>query len=441
MRSREVRTSEPTRVVVCGAGFGGLWAARKFAGEPGVEVLLLDRNNYHTFYPLLYQVAAAELGPTDIAYPVRSILRSAPNVHFRMAEVCALDLERRVLTTSLGQEVGYEQLILSLGSVPNFFGVEGAAEHAFTLREMDHAIPLRHHILSRFETAVYEAHPERRRRLLTFVIVGGGPTGVEYAGALAELIHGPLLRDYPMIHADEVEVILVEALDGLLTGMDEELGTYARDRLESRRVEVRTGAMATRVGPDRIELKGGECIATETVVWTAGVKGDARVQSWGLPMARADRVEVTPGLHLPDHPEVFVVGDLCWFEQDGEPLPQVAPVAMQQGEYAAETVLARRNGGRVAPFRYDDPGMLAVIGRNAAVAELWGRTFTGFVAWILWLVIHVAKLVGFRNRILVMVNWAWNYINYEQAVRLILPFRPGRGVDTEVEKLDETPSP
>ncbi|MGD2067388.1 MAG: NAD(P)/FAD-dependent oxidoreductase [Gemmatimonadota bacterium] len=424
------------RVVVCGAGFGGLWAARRLMGEP-VEVTLLDRNNYHTFYPLLYQVAAAELGPTDIAYPVRSILRTSRNVHFRMADVRGLDLGERAVITDL-ERIPYDHLVLALGSVPNDFGVEGVAEHAFFLREMDQAIPLRHHILSRFESAVYERREARRRRMLTFAIVGGGPTGVEFAGALAELIHGPLLKDYPTIDPEEVRVVLLEAMDRVLLAMPEELGAYAAERLRSRRVRVRTGAVATRVTAEAIHFEDGEPLGTETVVWTAGVQGPAYLEEWGLSPGRGSRVRVDPNLGLPGHPEVRVIGDMALTDED-DPLPQVAPVAVQQGEHAAENILRDVRGEEPRPFRYQDPGMLAVIGRNAAVADFGKRTFTGFPAWILWLSIHVAKLIGFRNRLLVLVNWAWNYISYERAVRLILPSEPEERVEKDVPK-PATPS-
>lgn len=407
------------RVVVAGAGFGGLWAARALAGED-VDVLLLDRHNYHTFLPLLYQVAAAELGPTDIAYPVRAILRRTPNVRFRMAEVRSVDLDGRTVETEL-ERIPYDHLILALGSVPAYFGVEGAESHAFPLREMGDAIPLRHHILSCFEDAAHEQDAARRRRLLTFTIVGGGPTGVEYAGALAELIHGPLLRDYPMLGPGEVEVVLLEALDGLLVGMPDKLGRYAAERLARRRVTVRTGVRVTRIAEDAVHLADGSTIPTETVVWTAGVKGDPRVPSWGMEVGKGGRVVVTPALHLPDRSEVYVIGDLAYLEEDGVPLPQVAQVAMQQGRLAAENVLRSVKGRAPSEFRYRDYGMLAVVGRYAAVAHVAGRAFRGLTAWVLWLAIHITWLIGFRNRMLVLVNWAWNYLSFRRAVRLILP--------------------
>jgi len=271
------------RVVVVGAGFAGLWAARKLAKE-AVEVTVVDRNNFHTFYPLLYQVAAAELVPTDIAFPIRAIFREAENVEVRLAEVTELDPAGRRVHLGDGTALPYDALVLGLGSEPHWFGTTGAEEHAFPLRHMDQAMPLRHHILTRFEEAVGETDPERRRRLLTFAVVGGGPTGVEFSGALAELIHGPLLKDFPRIYPDEVSVVLVEALDGLLQGMDPELGRYAVERLERRHVEVRLGVAVEEVRPDAVILADGSRLATETVVWTAGVRGTPKAEAWGLPL-------------------------------------------------------------------------------------------------------------------------------------------------------------
>ncbi len=416
--------SYPTRVprvAIVGAGFAGLWAAQGLASRHDLDVTLLDKNNYHTFYPLLYQVAAAELGPTEIASPVRSILRDAGCVRFRMAEVTGVDKERRILETSSG-DVPYDVLVLALGSVPAFFGVPGAEEHAFRLRIMDDALPLRRAILSRFEKATFEPDPKQREQLLTFVIVGGGPTGVEYAGALAELVHGPILKDYPNIPPDEISIVLVEAIDRVLPAMKPRLSRYALERLERRRVEVRLNTMVTEIRADGVDFKDGTSIASETVVWTAGIQGDPVVGQWGFEVGGAGRVEVDPTLQVPGHPEIFVAGDLAAArDEDGELLPQVAPVAVQQGEYLSDAVRSFLAEDEIPPFRYKDPGMLAVVGRSHAVAQVFGGAFTGFFAWILWALIHVAKLVGFRNRVLVLVNWAWNYIFYKRAVRLILP--------------------
>jgi len=422
---RDERSPEHARVVVVGAGFGGLWATRRLA-KRDIDVLLLDRNNYHTFFPLLYQVAAAEIGPTGIAHPVRASLRGT-SARFHMADVTWVDLKRRRVHTP-GGPIGYDALILALGSVPRFFGVEGAEEHAYRLRTMDDAVPLRHHLLGCFERAERLA-PAERVALLTFVIVGGGPTGVEYAGALAELFYGPLHRDFPNLPEREPRIVLLEAADRLLLGMDPELSAYALKRLRDRGVDVRLNTAVESIGPDRATLEGGGVLASETVVWTAGIGGPPGPESWGLPLGPAGRVRVLPTLNLEDHPEVFVVGDMAYVEDpDGQAYPQVAQVAMQQGELAADNALQvlATEPERAEAFRYNDLGMLAVIGRGAAVAEIGKRRFTGFFAWVVWLVIHITKLIGARNRALVLVNWAWNYLTFRRAARPILPGRPAR---------------
>lgn len=419
------------RVVIVGAGFAGLWTERGLR-RTECDVTLVDRHNFHTFFPLLYQVAAAELGPIDIAYPIRAVLRGS-NADFQLGEVRAVDLEARRIRTD-GGELDYDVLVLAMGSVPAFFGVDGADEHAFPLRDMTHAIPLRRHILLRYEAAAVEPDPERRRALLTFVIVGGGPTGVEYAGALAELVHGPLVRDYPSIDDDEARIVLLEGGERVLSTMDDSLSNYALARLRTRRVDVRLNTMVTRIRADGVDLAEGGPIPAHTVVWTAGIQGDPRVAEWGLPIARGGRVAVEPTLQVVGHPEVFVAGDLAGVTgDDGRLLPQVAPVAVQEGRHLGTAITAFLRGEPVPDFHYEDPGMLAVIGRKHAVADIFGRRFTGFFAWILWALVHVAKLVGFRNRALVLVNWAWNYIFFERAVRLILP--------TEADAVEAEPVP
>lgn len=419
MQSAEISGWAEARIVIVGAGFGGLWAAKRFVACR-LAVTLLDKNNYHTFFLLLYQVAAAELSPSEIAYPIRGVFRNEPLVEFRRAEVRDVDLGAHIVNID-GSRLAYDYLVIALGSVPNFFGVEGAARHSFPLRTMDDAIPLRYHILTCFERAAQAADAELRKSLLRFTIVGGGATGVEYAGALAELIYGPLLQDYGNISPEDVQVSLLEAGERLLPGMPERLQAYARVRLEARRVTVRTGCRVEFVGPNRIVTGDDGELATHTVVWSAGVQGDPTVSRWGLPVGPAGRVPVGPTLQLPDHPEVFVVGDLAYLESDEGELPLVAQVALQQGSAAADNVMRMIRGEPPVPFTYRDLGMMAVVGRNAAVAQIWGGTFTGFGAWILWLVIHVSNLIGFRNRALVLVNWAWNYVFYRRAVRLILP--------------------
>lgn len=407
------------RVVVVGAGFAGLWVARELGRGP-VDVVLVDRQNYHTFAPLLYQVATAALEPEEIAYPVRSIVRRLPRAKFLMADVQAIDVEARRVTGD-GVVLPYDYLVLGTGSVSHFFGVPGAQEHALPLKSLDDAVRLRNHILWCFERADRESDAARRRRLLTFAVIGGGPTGVEFAGALVELLRGPVIKDYPAIGAREVRVVLLEAMDHLLPGLPASLGAYALARLRAMGVETRLRAQVTNVTSDLVEVRGSEPVPTETVVWTAGVDGDPRAASWRLPIGRRGRVGVLPTLQTPDREEVYVVGDLAYVTEGGRPLPMVAPVAIQQARWAARNILRQVAGKPPLPFRYKDPGMLATVGRGAAVADIWGRQVTGFPAWVLWLGVHLVNLIGFRNRLLVLVNWAWDYLFYERAVRLILP--------------------
>jgi NADH dehydrogenase len=408
-----------SRVVIVGAGFGGLWAARALARSP-VDVLLVDRNNYHVFLPLLYQVAAAELEPEEIAYPIRSILRRLPNVRFALAEVKKVDLDGRVVE-SADMAIPYDFLILSVGSTTHFFGVPGAAEHAFPLKDMDQAIALRNHLLCCFERAAHESDADRRQQILTFVIVGGGPTGVEFAGALAELIHRPLVRDYPNLDFCQVRVVLVEAKDSVLPDLPQRLRAYASARLRRMGIEVRVRAVVSQVARDSVRLKDGSTIRTETLIWTAGVRGVPQAQAWGLATARNGRAVSLPTLQVPDHPEAYVIGDLAHREESGRALPMIAPVAIQQGVAAAQNIARQLAGHGPVAFHYRDPGLMVTIGRNAAVACVRGRCFTGFSAWLLWLSVHIYKLIGFRNRLLVLINWAWDYFLYERAVRLILP--------------------
>lgn len=406
------------RVVVVGAGFGGLWAARTLAFEP-VEVLLVDRRNHHTFFPLLYQVAAAEIEPEAIAFPIRGLLRRFPNIGFEMTEVRAINVEARRLETD-GPPIPYDFLILAPGSVEHTFGVSGVAEHAFFLKNLDQAIALRNHILASFERAAREPDPFQRRQMLTFTIIGGGPTGVEFAGALAELIARPLRRDFPTLDFQEVRVILLEAMEGLLPGLPGSLRAYAAARLRRLGVDVRLMAIVEAVEPGRVRLRDGAFIETGTVVWTAGVRGNPLGEALGLPVGPGGRVQVAPTLQVPGHPEIYIVGDLALPEGAGK-LPMVAPVAIQQGTWAARNILRVLRGRPPEPFRYRDPGTLVTLGRNAAVAHVFGRAFTGFPAWLLWLGVHLVRLIGMRNRLVVLSSWAWDYLFYERVVRLILP--------------------
>jgi NADH dehydrogenase len=418
---KEQREPRPN-VVVLGAGFGGLWAAKTLADGP-VNVTLIDRHNYHTFFPLLYQVGAAELEPEDIAQPLRKIFWKWPNVHFHLGEVREVDLATKVVRIP-EHEFHYDYLVIALGSRPNFYGIPGAAEHAFTLKSLEQGVALRDQILTCFERAAGEADPRLRQAWLTFTIVGGGPTGVEFAGALMELIRGALSKDFPELDLSRVRILLLEAADHLLDGMPGELSDYAMKRLEKMGVEVQLKSPLVKVTPQEVFLKDGTRIATSTVIWTAGVRGDLPSDPWGLATNRRNQVEVLPTLQVPDHPEVYITGDLTGIQQDGRPLPMVAQVGIQTGTAAGRNILRQLAGKPLLPFRYRDKGTLDVIGRNAAVAYIWRRAFRGFPAWLIWVGVHIFNLIGLRNRLLVLIDWAWDYLFCEHGVRLIVPSQP-----------------
>lgn len=407
------------RLVIIGAGFGGLWAAKMFKGMP-IDVCLIDRNNYHSFFPLLYQVAAAELEPEDIVYPVRSILHKYPNISFILGEVIGIDPERRLVRTH-EQDISYDYLIISAGSQPRYFGIPGAVEHAYPLRTLDDAIRLRNHILCRFEAAEVESDPVIRQKILTFTIVGGGPTGVEFAGALAELVRMPMARDYPDLVSKSVHILLVEATDRLFSGMPMRLHEFTMKRFRRMGIEVRLSSTVSQITSHSVVLKDGTEIPTETVVWVAGVQGVNLPEDWAFPTLPNGQVAVLPTLQVPDHPEIYVIGDMAHIEQDGHPLLLVATVAIQEGEWAARNVLRQIGSLPPQPFKFHDPGLLAVTGRNAAVVRIGRLTITGFPAWIIWVTVHLYRLIGFRNRLVVFINWAWDYIFFDRVVRLILP--------------------
>jgi NADH dehydrogenase len=408
--------ARPT-VVVVGAGFGGLRAVRALRRAP-VDVVLLDRHNFHLFQPLLYQVATAGLEPEQIARPVRTILRRQRHFEFRMGEMTGLDLgDRRVLTND--GAIPYDYLILAVGGETNYFGLEAVQRHGFGLKDVAEAVAIRNQVLGCFERAMLEPDPGRRRALLTFVVVGGGPTGVEMAGALSELIRLVLVKDYQRLNINDVRVLLLEAADRLLQAMPPRLSTAAADTLRRKQVEVRLGALVHDYDGQRVTLAGGEVIAARTLVWAAGAQAASLTTRLGLPTARQGRVVVEPTLQVPGHPALYVIGDAAYAEADGQPVPMMAPVAVQMAETAAANIGRRLRGEAPVPFRYRDPGALATIGRNAAVAYIHGVAFTGFLAWVVWLTVHLVQLIGFRNKLFVLLNWAWDYFFYERASRLI----------------------
>ena len=411
--------SKKPKVVIIGAGFGGLWAARALANKP-VDVLVIDRNNYHTFLALLYQVAAAELEAEDIAYPVRSVFWNTPNIDFVLAHARRIDLQNRTIQTD-SETVSYDYLILATGSITHSFGVQGVDDHAFFLKTLEEAVALKNHIICCFEAAARETDEARKRSLLTFVIVGGGATGVEYAGALTELIHGPLIKDYPTIDFSMVRIILLEAADKLVANMPQRVRLYTLEKLEKMGVEVRLGAKVAQVSPVAVIMKDNDNIFAKTVIWTAGVRGEPLAGISGIPITTDGRVTVSETLQVPNHPEIYVIGDLASINEEKRVLPMVAQVAIQSGITSAQNILRQVDGQEPQPFHYHDRGSMITIGRKAAGVAIGSRTFTGFIAWVMWLVIHLFNLIGFRNRVMVLINWAWDYLLYERAVRFVFP--------------------
>ncbi|ABX05085.1 MAG TPA: NAD(P)/FAD-dependent oxidoreductase [Herpetosiphon sp.] len=405
------------KVIIIGAGFAGLRAAKTLAGKK-VDVLLIDQQNYHCFQPLLYQVATAGLEPEQIAYPVRGIMHNWPGVRFLMARVEQIDRASKHVVTTMGS-FDYDYLIVAAGGQTNYFGNREIEQHSFGLKNLNDAEQLRNHLLSMFERAAYERDPQVRQALHTFVVVGGGPTGVELAGAIRELVKHVLVRDFPQLENSQVQVILLEATDKVLGMLPTRLQQKTLQRLEKMGVQVRLNTAVEGASADQVYLKGGEVIASHTLIWAAGVRGVELAQSLELALARGNRVQVQPDLRLADDPNVFVVGDLAYLEQAGKPLPQVAPVAIQQAVTAAKNILQQRQNQPTQTFIYRDRGSMATIGRNAAVAHIFGLQFWGFPAWVVWLFIHLMSLVGFRNRLVVLINWAYNYFFYDQAIRLI----------------------
>ena len=412
-------TRETSRVVIVGGGMGGLYAARALARRP-VRVTVIDRHNYHLFQPLLYQVATAALSPGEIAQPIRSVLRRYPNVEVLLGEVTAIDLPgRRVL---LGHEpVPYDYLILSPGSSHSYFGKDEWAPLAPGLKWVDDALEIRRRILLAYEQAEREKDPQVRRALLTFVVVGGGPTGVELAGAMAEIARQTLKHDFRTIDPAQSRIVLLEGGPRVLPTFPEELSASAVEQLQRLGVEVRTGAMVTAISPTEVRIgQDGEAIETRTALWAAGVQASSLLRTLGLPLDRNGRVTVEPDLTLPGHPEAYVIGDAALYtHQGGKPLPGVAQVAIQGGRLAAENVGRTIQGLPRRPFRYRNLGNMATIGRRAAVADLGWLRFSGFLAWVLWLVVHIFSLIGFDNRVLVLIRWAWSYFTYQRGARLI----------------------
>lgn len=410
------------RVVIVGAGFGGLAAARALRGSP-FDVTLVDKRNHHLFQPLLYQVASSLLDPSEIAYPVRAALRRAGNVDVRMATVTGIDLERRTVRTDSG-DLGYEHLIVAAGAVTNWYATPGAEERCFGLKAVAEAIAVRNQVLGCVERAAWTADGAERRRLLTIVLVGGGATGVELAGAFSELFRLVLRRDFPRLDvAHTVRIVVLESTDHLLSAFRPRLRARALRDLCRKGVEVRLNTTVQKVHEDGVVLAGGEVLPAATVLWTAGVRGaplgEQLAAQLGAGLERGARLAVTETLQVDGHPEVSVIGDLAAARQRNEVLPQLAPVAMQQGRYVARALSARLRGEPVAPFHYLDKGTMATIGRNSAVAQIGPLSFGGFIGWAAWLGVHLVLLIGFRSRLVTLVNWGIDYVFWDRPVRLI----------------------
>jgi NADH dehydrogenase len=405
-------------VVIIGAGFAGLTAAKRLGNAP-VRITLVDRNNYHLFQPLLYQVAIAGLVPSQVAYPIRTIFRKQKNLAFQMGEVTSIDFEAKFVKLN-GSVIAYDYLVLAVGGETNFFGMESAQQNGFQIKDIESAVAARNHLLKMFEKASREADAERRKAMLTFIVVGGGPTGVETSGALAELISHVMRKEYPTLNILEARVILLEAGDALIASYPDELRKATHRLLTKKKVEVWFNARLTDYNGQRVLLADATEIRANTLIWTAGVKAAQITSRLGVDVAGSGRVRSEATLQLPGHPEVYVLGDAAYLENgNGEPLPMLSTVAIQQGDHVAENIRRAVEGLDQKPFHYKDPGLLATIGRNAAVARIWGLSFSGLIAWLIWVGLHIYRIIGFRNRLAVLINWAWDYLFYDNQVRLI----------------------
>ncbi len=410
------------RVVIIGGGFGGLNAAKTLK-RARVKITLIDRRNHHLFQPLLYQVATAALNPSDIATPIRRVLRHQKNVEVLLAEARSIDLASRTVALDRGS-VAYDYLVVATGARHSYFGHDEWTASAPGLKSIGDALEIRRRVLLAFEEAEREPDPARRKAWLTFVIVGGGPTGVELSGALCEIAQHALAKDFRHIDPTQAHVILLEGSPRVLPPYVPELSEKARRQLVALGVDVRTGKVVTSIDGGGVNV-GEERIETRTVLWAAGVTGSRFGKSLGVPLDRAGRVVVGPDLTIPGHPEIFVIGDLASLVIDGLPVPGVAPAAMQEARHTAKNIVRAIGGEPLLPFRYVDKGSLATIGRSAAVADLGKIKLSGPVAWVAWLFVHILFLIGFRNRAIVIFQWAWSFFSYDRGARLITgPLNP-----------------
>lgn len=412
-------------VVIIGGGFGGLTLAQALDKAP-VRMTLIDRTNHHTFQPLLYQVAMAGLSPADIAQPIRSIVRSEQNLTVLMAEATRVDADGQRVWLADGTFLDWDFLVVACGARTSYFGHDDWADAAPGLKSIEDAVEIRQRVLLAFELAERESMPARREQLLSFIVIGGGPTGVELAGALAELSKFVLERDFRSIHPWEARVLLLEAGPRILPSFPDDLAESAVSQLHELGVEVRTGARVTAIEPGHVHLTDTS-IPCSVVLWAAGVSANPLTATLGAPLDRSGRVLVEPDLTVPGHPRIFVIGDAARLDgKDGQPLPGVSPVAMQQARAVARSIRNSMVGRDLVTFRYFDKGSMATIGRRRAVAMVERMHMSGFIAWIAWLVVHIWYLIGFRNRLVVMITWAWSYFTYRRGARLITGYRTTR---------------
>jgi NADH dehydrogenase len=403
------------RVVIIGGGFGGLQCAQKLRDQP-VEVVLVDRRNYHLFTPLLYQVASCLLNPAEITAPLRKVFRGVANVRYREGEVDHIDFSTKHVHLSDGTSLAYDFVVISTGSITNYYGNAEVERRALGLKDLGEALQLRNHVLECLEEATRTGNDAARRRLLTFCIVGGGPTGVEYAGALSELVRLIMPKEYPELAPSEVRIILLEGGDRLLSMFVPRLSRYAKSQLELRGIDVRTNTLVATADDGGVHLRDGERISTASIVWTAGVRPNNVMQD------DPKRIEVDDRLRIAGADGAFAIGDVAAaHDRRGEVLPMISPPAMQAGRYVARQIV---HGPARRPFRYRDKGTLATIGRRSAVGQVWRFRFRGFLGWIVWLVVHLYYLIGFENRLAVLLRWSWYYVRLDRPVRIIAAADP-----------------
>lgn len=425
------RHAGPVQVVIIGGGFGGVDAARALRNED-VQVTIIDKRNYNLFVPLLYQVASSQLSEENIAQPLRHMFKRQSNVHIVFDEAVDIDEENQLVILAADAPVHYDYLIIAAGARDSYFGNDAWSKWAWGLKSLEDAERIRRQILLNFELAESSTDRKERERLLTYVLVGGGPTGVEMAGAIAELARFTLPREFKNINTRHTRIVLLEGMDRIFPAFDEKLSRAATRDLQNLGVEVRTKSMVTRIDDDGVQINGEEVIDAGLIIWAAGIQGAAINQGVSdvAELDRAKRVIVTPELHVPGRPEIFVIGDAAHIPgPEGRPLPGVAQVAQQGGRHAALNIMRGIRGEEYEPFVYKDYGSMATIGRARAVADLGGMQITGYVAWVIWAFVHILRLVNFRNRLFVFWKWIWDYIGYNRSGRVIVGYKHHPGND------------